>query len=243
MKQSILHSIALVAVLAAGTVVRAQNTNATAGTNATPASTVSTKTGSTSAKESTPASADSGTPRMNLTSFQIIENRNIFDPNRRPPRVVRDNTPRDVVEYFGLNGAMTYENQAYAFFDGSGQVRNRAYKPADKINGYTISAITNNTVKLAGGSNQVINLTIGMQLRRVNNGPWTVVASSVPPPDTSSSSSESSSDGSGGSTSTLSGPEADVMARLMKRRAEEMKDQSAGSTGSTAEGTGTNEIH
>ena len=227
MKQRILHFIALLAMLAAGTAARAQSTNASAGT---------------STKAKTTTSADSATPRMSLSSFQIIETRNIFDPNRRPPRPIRENTgPRDVIEYFGLDGAMTYENQAYAFFDGSGQVRNRAFKPADKINGYTIAAITNNTVKLDGGSNQVINLTVGMQLRRVNNGPWKVVASSVPPPDTGSS--ESSSDSSGGSTSTLSGPEADVMARLMKRRAEEMKDTSTGSTGSTGEGTGTNEIH
>jgi hypothetical protein len=229
MKPGILHFIALMAVLAAGTAGRAQNTTATASTNASPI---------TSTKSTPTASADTAAPRMNLTSFQIIESRNIFDPNRRPPRVIRDTTPRDVVEYFGLSGDMTYENQAYAFFDGSGQVRNRAFKPADKINGYTIAAITNNTVKLQSGSNQVVNMTVGMQLRRVNNGPWTVVASTVPPPD--SGSSGSAGDASGGSTSTLSGPDADVMARLMKRRAEETKDTS---TGSTAEGTGTNEIH
>jgi hypothetical protein len=132
---------------------------------------------------------------------------------------------------------MSYENKGYAFFEGTGNVRDKAFSPSDSINGYKIAEITNNTVKLAAASNQFITLKVGMQMRKEDNGPWKLVASSMPPSESTSSDSgssdsgaQSSDDGAGAGadaaapTPSIPGADSDVIKRLMRRRAEENGD-------------------
>ena len=186
-----------------------------------------------------PAAAQdaSANTRPDFSSFQVIERNNIFNPSRRPPRPDRQSHPEVRVYSFTLNGTMTYENKGYAFFNGNGVNRGNVFGLSDTINGYKIAEITNNTVKLAASSNQFITLKVGMQMRKVENGPWKLMNSSVmglsePPSDSSSSSSaeSNSDDNSGGATaasapsSTAPGADADVIARLMKRRHQENGD-------------------
>jgi hypothetical protein len=177
--------------------------------------------------------------RPGFTSFQVIDVNNIFNPYRRPPVRGRTGPPPPRIYYFTLNGAMAggFGNKAYAFFDGTGVYRGKVFTPSDSINGYKIVEIANNTVKLAAASNQFITLKVGMQMRKEDNGPWKLVASSMPaseytPSDSggSDSGAQSSSDGSGADAETatptpsIPGADSDVIKRLMKRRAEENGD-------------------
>jgi hypothetical protein len=174
--------------------------------------------------------SDAGS-RPDFNSFQVIERNNIFNPSRRP-RIKNTGPPPVRVYTFTLNGTMTYENKGYAFFDGNSVNRGQVYAPADTINGYTIAEITNNTVKLAAASNQFITLKVGMQMRKEEKGPWKLVGSSLPASESTSSGSTdaASSDSSGDSTaasapvSVTPGADADVIAKLMKRRREENGD-------------------
>jgi hypothetical protein len=174
------------------------------------------------------ASADT---RPDFNSFQVIERNNIFNPSRRP-RLNINRPPPVRVSTFTLNGTMSYENKGYAFFDGNAVNRGSVFGLADTINGYKIAEITNNTVKLAAASNQVITLKVGMQMRKVENGPWKLVGSSEPASESSSSgSAEATSDDSSGDTTAATAPisatpgaSADVMARLMRRRREQNGD-------------------
>jgi len=166
--------------------------------------------------------------RTDVRSFDVMQQRNIFNPNRRAFRPVVDRGPRVQIDSFKLNGTMTYEDKAYAFFDGtSGPFRNKTLGKADKIGGYTISEITNNAVKLMATSNQTVNLRVGMQMRRENNGPWKLIAGDIP-----AESSADSSDSTNGDSSTFSssgsGAVDDVIKRLMQRRDQENKDPSSG---------------
>lgn len=176
----------------------------------------------------TNSAATAGETNLTARSFDVVQRRNIFNPNRRAIRVRDNNTPRVVVEYFKLNGTMTYDDKAYAFFDGTGgQFRNKTLGRAEKIGGYTVSEITSSAVKLAASSNEVVNLRVGMQMRRENNGPWKVVAGSEPAPDATASDSSDSQPGDTSSYSS-SGAADDIVKRLMERRDKENKDSSIG---------------
>jgi hypothetical protein len=191
----------LALVLAAGRLVRAQDTNSVA------------------------ASA----PQTGFESFQIISQKNIFDPFRRPR--VGSTTAPPPTYYFTLNGTMSYEDKSYAFFNGSGIRTSQAFQPADSINGYKIAEIANNYVKLMASSNQFVKLSVGMQMKRTGTGPWALVAS--PEPTAEPSSSESGPDHA--MESMVGGADSDVMKRLMARRAQETGDSKSNSNSTTNE--------
>ncbi|HYG22801.1 MAG TPA: hypothetical protein VEH04_08470 [Verrucomicrobiae bacterium] len=110
--------------------------------------------------------------RTDFSAFQIINNRNIFDPNRRAREQVRA-TPRppQIVDTFSLVGTMSYSNQLLAFFDGSGSDYRKALRTGDRIATFTVTEIQQGTVKLESGTNDV-SLRIGMQMRRMQDGSW-----------------------------------------------------------------------
>lgn len=167
-------------------------------------------------------------PQTGFQSFQIISQKNIFDPYRRPVRPGGTNAPPPTY-YFTLNGTMSYEDKSYAFFDGSGIRGGRAFQPADTINGYKIAEIDDNYVKLMASSNQFVKLSVGMQMKRTGIGPWALVAS--PDPTAEPSSSEGGPDRA--MESMVGGADSDVMKRLMARRAQEEKGDSNKNSNST----------
>jgi hypothetical protein len=107
-------------------------------------------------------------------AFRIITDRNIFDVNRRPP--VARGTPRPppaIVDTFALTGTMSYESGPFAVFDGSSSEYHKVLGPGEKIAGYTLAEITHDFVKLSSGTNE-LELKVGMQMRRSENGKWSV---------------------------------------------------------------------
>ncbi|HTG45297.1 MAG TPA: hypothetical protein VK633_12270, partial [Verrucomicrobiae bacterium] len=110
---------------------------------------------------------------LDLQSFRIISERNIFNPNRssrgeRPPRQDRDRSSerRTRNESISLVGIMSYDKGWFAFFDGSSAEYRKALQPNDAIAGYTISEIAPNFVKLESTNSQPVELRVGMQLRK-----------------------------------------------------------------------------
>ena len=159
--------------------------------------------------------------------YKIITDRNIFNPNRspgltnRPPRDGGDPTPR--TDWFTLKGTMSYEEKAYAFFEGTGSQFNGGFKANDAIGGYKIAEIAGDHINLAASADKTIELRVGMQMRRVGSGPWTLVASpdlsaAAETGDSGSSAGSSSGSSSGGGSSANVD---EVMKRLMERRAKE----------------------
>jgi hypothetical protein len=165
--------------------------------------------------DSVPSGSASGTnggpASLDYAAFKVVADRNIFNPNRYPrsgpgPRIA----PR---EYLTLVGTMSYEKGSFAFFSGTDS---KALKLADSIVGFKVTNITPNTVKLVSGTNE-LELRVGMQLTRDEDGPW--VASSAPVTLSATQSITSS------STSAIdppsNGPESDIIKRMMERRAKE----------------------
>ncbi|HEV8543313.1 MAG TPA: hypothetical protein VGR78_13040 [Verrucomicrobiae bacterium] len=163
------------------------------------------------------------TPAKNdFQSFQIIAQRNIFDPNRsaRGGRGEPRETSKPArTESFGLVGTMLYEKGKFAFFDGSSSDFRKIASPSDKIAGYTVTDIEQNAVKLETNG-QSLQMTVGQQMKRADEGEWKLSATketfetqSKSAPSTESSATASSS----------SGDDDAVVRRLMEKRAAEEK--------------------
>jgi hypothetical protein len=157
-------------------------------------------------------------PPVDFQSFHLIQQRNIFNPNRR--RDSRgDKAPTPQPDWFTLKGIMSYEDQNVAFFDGSNSSYRKAARIGDDIAGYKVAEITNSGVKLAAASNQTLDLHLQSQMRRQPGGPWALIARADPSMEANPSavSDEAPASTSGGTVDA-------ARARLMKKREQEMKD-------------------
>jgi hypothetical protein len=112
-----------------------------------------------------------------FSAFQIVSERNIFDPNRQPRVRTPRTTPRPpkIVDSFSLVGTMSYSNVLLAFFDGTSSDYRKSLAPGGKIANYTAAEIGQDVVKLVSGTNE-IELKVGMQMRRSADGKWAAAA-------------------------------------------------------------------
>ena len=209
-----------------GTVVtnRAQSVSQST-TNVAAVSTNITATTNTTAADSTASTKD----LAGFDEFKIITQRNIFDPNRRdrtrfPNGSGEQPKPRRI-DYLNLVGAMSYEKGRFAFFDGSSSEYRKSVKPGDTIAGYKVANVTQNDVTLESGDKK-IQLPVGGQLKREDEGEWRVnsnpenfAASTNSSGSSSSSSSVSTSSSSSNSTSSSSSDEQNpILKRLLEQR-------------------------
>ena len=195
MKRTFIHIVTLAGLLAGGGIAVAEETNSITATNSAPA--------------------------LDYKSFQIISQRNIFNPGRsgRKPAASKTAKPPKV-DSFTLVGTMSYEKGRFAFFDGSGAEYRKTLKPADTIAGYKIAEIAADYVKLGAVSNQTIRLPVGSQMKREEGGFW-VLAGRVEP---SISSSNAAASGDKATEAAPGGIETDAMRtakRMMLKRLSE----------------------
>ena len=157
-------------------------------------------------------SGTNGTPaRLDYSAFRLVAERNIFDPNRSP-RSSRAPTQPKTVDSFSLVGTMSYEKGDFAFFDGSSSDYKKVLKTNDVIAGYKLVTISPELVKIASGTNQ-LELRVGVQMRRREDGNWERAAGSAAYAASSTSSNQSE-------TSTT-GADNDVIKKMMQRREKE----------------------
>ncbi len=170
------------------------------------------------------AAETNSTSGVDFKSFQIIADRNIFDPNRRPGRPFN---PQPIVrppqtESFTLVGTMSSPQGTFAFFNGTSSDFRKTAKPGDVIAGYKVAEIAHDYVKLGAASNQTIKLPMLTQMRRQEGGPWSIGprgdSSEAPAPATAT---PASTETKPADFSAKSGAISDVMKRLMEKREKE----------------------
>jgi hypothetical protein len=107
-----------------------------------------------------------------FASFQIIGQRDIFDPNRVPHR--RSSGPAaHVVDSFSFVGTMSYAKGNFAFFDGTSPDFRKVLELKGSIAGFEITAINPRSVTLLSGTNATL-LPLGTQMYRDDDGHWVV---------------------------------------------------------------------
>lgn len=175
------------------------------------------------AESNSPAAPVSAT-RRDFVSFRLISERNIFNPNRShgssnrvPPRTEPEKRVR--FDRFALLGTMSYEKGRFAFFDGSSSEFRKVAKPEDSIAGFKVTEVAPTCVKLQLTNGQILELCVGMQMKKIEDREWELAGKAEPAEGTARTSSSSSS--SSGSSSTA-GPESDeVLKRLLEKRTQE----------------------
>ena len=168
-----------------------------------------------------PAQETNAHGRPELQAFRIITQRNIFNASRSPrrERTRTESEPerRSRTDSVALLGTMNYEKGWVAFFDGSSPEYRKALQPGDTIAAHKIAEIAPNYVKLESGTNQPIDLKVGSEMKKRDEGNWEVkdrietsvaAASSSPAPSTDTNSSDG---------------ESDIIKRLMQQREQELQ--------------------
>lgn len=176
-----------------------------------------------------------GTTGTEFSSFKLISDRNIFNPNRGRASSRADREPQRKpvqVDLVTLVGTLSYSKGDFAFFDGSSSQYRKTLKSGDSIAGYSIQSITNNRIQIEA-EGKTLEMQVGSQLRREDEGEWKFIARAEGSSSSSSSSSSGSSSaggssgstaGKGSSSSSSSGGDAaanDVLQRLMRKREQE----------------------
>jgi len=111
-------------------------------------------------------------------SFQIIGQRNIFDPNRVPhTRSGASAVPR-IVDSFSFVGTMSYAKGHFAFFDGTSPDFRKVLEPGGDIAGFKVTALAARSVTLLSGTNEIV-LPMGGQMRRDDDGNWILSSESA----------------------------------------------------------------
>ena len=177
------------------------------------------------------------TNRLEFSYYRLIFDRNIFNPNRRPQGRFIDQPPTDFqrprrVDTFSLVGTMAYEKGVFAFFDGSSYQYRKTVKPGEVMAGYGISEVGHDYVKLVSKTNQ-LELRIGMQMRREEEGDWSLRNQFGGTVGTTPAGGAEAAAGGTNALAAASDPsvppmvpadskEAEILKRLMERRAQEL---------------------
>lgn len=158
-------------------------------------------------------------------SFEIIVQRNIFDPDRYPHRSgIQPRRHYNGVPTFSLAGTMSYRKGMFAFFNGTSDEYQKALQEGGTIAGYTVAKITFDDVQLKSGE-KTISLKVGAAMQRQGDnwesaapGEWNDDSSA---PDTENQN-NTSSETPAASPAAGGGEESDILKRL-KQQAQEQQ--------------------
>ena len=173
---------------------------------------------------STAATPQGAPPRADFSSFRIVAERNIFNASRAGGRPRTGPASRPTrVDSFALVGTMGYEKGTFAFFDGNQSEYRKTLQRDGSIAGYKVLEVQPNLVRLAAGTNRPVELKVGMQMRREDEGDWQLSDRSESYASTGGSSSSGSPGAAASPASSSGGDESDVVKRLMALREKETK--------------------
>lgn len=131
-----------------------------------------------------PPSSATATPRIDFSTFKILTERNIFDPNRSSrgnrytappsdtPPPARPPAPT-IIETFTLVGTLAYGENQMAFIDGPSSQYKKALRLNDTIAGLKLKSVAANQAAFDNDGKE-ISLRIGHQLRREDRREWQI---------------------------------------------------------------------
>ena len=142
------------------------------------------RSAATSSRETkSPTSSSTSAPRIDFSTFKILGERNIFDPNRSSRGSRSSAPPSDtppprpaaptIVEAFSLVGTLAYGENQMAFIDGPSSEYKKALRLNDTIASLKLKSVAANQATFDNDGKE-ISLRIGHQLRREDRGEWQV---------------------------------------------------------------------
>ncbi len=158
-----------------------------------------------------------------FSSFQVIADRNIFNPDRYG-RTATYHHDYQGVPTFSLAGTMSYRKGMFAFFNGTGDEYRKALQQGGTIAGYNVANITFDGVQLQGAG-RTIDMKVGAAMRKEGSS-WELSAPGEWSESPSTESDTGDSNAVESSTATLpsgGGQVSDVLQRLMQQRQQQEK--------------------
>ena len=118
-------------------------------------------------------------PANSFDAFQVVVERNIFDPNRigRTKAAPPEKPPR--VDEISLVGTMNYQKGLVAFFESANPAYRKTLRVGESVADFKVQRIAADGVELLR-EDKPITLKVAQQLRLVENGEWTVRATPEP---------------------------------------------------------------
>lgn len=155
-------------------------------------------------------------------AFQVIAERNIFNPNRtgRTKAAQEEKAPR--VDEISLVGTMQYDKGLVAFFDSPDSAYRKALREGESVGDFKLQRITADGVELMR-EEKTITLKITQQLRRAEGGDWVVTATPVRADGGTSVSGSPQSRPNEPAPVEIPADASEVLKRLLKKRDKQLK--------------------
>lgn len=118
-------------------------------------------------------------PAASYDTFRLINDRNIFNPNRtggRRDRGSDERAPR--LDVIALVGTMESDKGMRAFFDGSDRSYRRALTAGASVDKFKITQVSPNLVALERDG-KTFSMRVGQQFRRPEGGDWSLIGEDV----------------------------------------------------------------
>jgi len=159
----------------------------------------------------------------NFSSFQIVVDRNIFNPNRyaRTSRGHSRSTSPSA-PWFSLVGTLSSRQGMLAFFNGNDADYREVLSPDGVIAGYKVAEITLHGVKLIS-TNKPVVMNVGAQMRQEGKGEWQLAESGDLPATTGSEAPAADETSVTNPASGSAGEPNDILKKLMQQREQELK--------------------
>ena len=175
--------------------------------------------GSSTSSSKAPAAPPASplTPAQGYEAFNLILERNIFNPSRvGRTRVANEEKPPRADE-ITLVGIVRYDRQAFAVFNSPESSFRKEVGEGGEIADFKVRRVDGEGVELLKGE-QPLKLVVSQQLRRVEGSDWTVSAPKTPAPDPRAS-------GRSAEPAPVEIPAnaSEVLKRLMKQREQQLK--------------------
>jgi hypothetical protein len=164
------------------------------------------------------------TNATSYSAFQMIADRNIFDPNRYAHTSrSRGRSTSPSAPWLSLVGTMSSRQGMLAFFDGNDSDNRKVLSPGGSIAGYKVVEITLHGVKLEAAGKPVV-MKVGAQMRQAVKGEWQLADSGELPAATAGNEAPATDETPAASPDSGSASEPnDVLKKLMQQREQELK--------------------
>lgn len=172
----------------------------------------------------TPAPVGAIAPNVGFDAFQIVVERNIFNPSRSSrARSAPEEKPVRTDE-LSLVGVVQYDGDRIAVFDGSESAFRRGIREGESVADFRVARIAADGIELTLNDRRIA-LKVAQQLRRPEGGEWKVSASQVARAEPRTAAGNGSGPPRGAEPAAVEIPAdaSEVLKRLMQKREKQLK--------------------
>jgi hypothetical protein len=119
------------------------------------------------------APAGAVAPNIGFDAFQVIIDRNIFNPNRSGRSRSAPEVKPVRTDELSLVGVVRYDGDKVAVFDGTEPAFRRGYREGETVAGFRVERINADGIRLSR-NDQSLDLKVAQQLRRPEGADWKV---------------------------------------------------------------------